>query len=134
VLILAIHTHYDNLSVAHNAPIEVIDAAKEALLNKYSEKNYPDDAEARRLRSVITSSHLALTDSDRRKAHDAWVKAQQTGSVVSALNANHIDPEPLLQPEFEAQPAPNSTNNDHIYFGVLMTGVAIAGLVLLVFL
>lgn len=131
---MAIHTHYDNLSVAHNAPVEVIDAAKDALLSKYSEKNYPDDAEARRLRRVITSSHHTLSDSDRRKSHDTWVNAQKKGWIAPILNANHIDPDPLPQPEFEAQPPPNSTNNDQIYFGVLMTGVAIAGLVLLVFL
>jgi hypothetical protein len=131
---MAIHTHYDNLSVTHNAPTEVIDAAKDALLNKYSEKNYPDDAEARRLRLVIKSSHYALVDPDRRKAHDVWVGAQQSDSMASVLNANNSGPEPLPQPEFEAPLPPNSVNNDQIYFGVLMTGVAIAGLVLLVFL
>jgi hypothetical protein len=134
VLTLAIHTHYDNLSVTHNAPFEVIDAAKDALLSKYSEKNYPDDAEAHRLRRVIKSSHHVLSDSDRRKAHDDWVIAQQTGSMISVLNANTITPDPLPEPEFEVPVAANSGNNDQIYFGLLMTGVAVAGLVLLVFL
>jgi hypothetical protein len=131
---LAIHTHYDNLSVTQNAPTEVIDAAKEALLNKYSEKNYPDDAEARRLRLVIKSSHHALVDPDRRKAHDLWVGAQQSDSMASVLNENSIDPDALPRPEFESPPPTNPVNSNQIYFGLLMTGVAIAGLVLLAYL
>lgn len=131
---MAIHTHYDNLSVTHNAPSEVIDAAKDALLNKYSEKNYPDDAEARRLRRVIKSSYHALSDSDRRKSHDDWVLAQQTGSTGSVLNENNFNYDALPQPALEASASTNSGSNDQVFFGVLMTGIAIAGLALLVFL
>lgn len=134
MLTLAIHTHYDNLSVTHNAPLEVIDAAKDALLNKYSEKNYPDDAEARRLRLVIESSHHALSDFDRRKSHDAWVLAQQTGSVTSVLKENNFSYDASPQPTLEASASTSSGSNDQIFFGVLMTGIAIAGLALLVFL
>jgi hypothetical protein len=129
-----IHTHYDNLSVTHNAPLEVINAAKNALLNKYSEKNYPDDAEARRLRLVIKSSYHVLSDSVRRKSHDDWVLSQQTGSMTSVLNENNFSYDTLPLPALEVSVPLNSGSNDQIYFGVLMTGIAIAGLVLLVYL
>lgn len=74
-----IHTHYDNLKVARDAPLEVIRAAYKALSNKYHpDKNPGDAAEAARIMSIINTSYEVLCDPVRRREHDAWIAANES--------------------------------------------------------
>jgi hypothetical protein len=68
------HSHYDNLSVSSDAPLEVITASFKVLINKYSDENYPSNAEAKRLREVLNVSYGILSSVEKRAAHDAWLK------------------------------------------------------------
>ncbi len=129
---MEVHTHYNNLSVAQNAPIEVIDASKKALLRKYSDKNFPEIAEAHRLRTVIRTSYAILSDAEKRKNHDAWIAAQiensknpapQTAKSIKkteALSSNSLDA--------------NTANNDQLYFGLFISIIIIICLMLVLYL
>jgi DnaJ-class molecular chaperone len=71
-----IHSHYDNLKVARNAPPEVIRAAYKAL----SQKWHPDrngDAEAHKYMAIINAAYAVLSDPVKRKEHDDWLSAQE---------------------------------------------------------
>lgn len=80
-----IHTHYDNLKVARNAPTEVIRAAYRSLSQKYHPDRNPDDAEAARIMSIINNSYEVLSDPNKRHEHDIWV-AQQERDFANSHN------------------------------------------------
>lgn len=72
---MGMHSHYDNLKVARNAPPEVIRAAYKAL----SQKWHPDrngDPEAHRYMAIINAAYVVLSDPTKRKEHDDWLDAQ----------------------------------------------------------
>lgn len=73
---MSIHSHYDNLRVARNAPPEVIRAAYKAL----SQKWHPDrnaDTEAHKYMAIINAAYAVLSDPVKRKEHDDWLSAQE---------------------------------------------------------
>ncbi len=70
------HTHYDNLKVARNAPIEVIRAAFKTLSQKYHpDKNAGD--EAHKIMLLINAAYDVLSDPEKRQQHDAWILQQE---------------------------------------------------------
>ncbi|WP_083446899.1 DnaJ domain-containing protein [Azoarcus sp. CIB] len=54
-----IRTHYDNLKVARDAPIEVIKAAYPSLSQKYHPDRNPDDPNAGRVMLLPTGARRA---------------------------------------------------------------------------
>lgn len=74
-----IHTHYDTLKVARDAPDEVIRSAYRALARKYHPDSNPDLEEAVREMQALNHAFEVLTDPAQRKAHDEWID-QQTAS------------------------------------------------------
>lgn len=75
-----IRTHYDNLKVARNAPIEVIRAAYKALLFQYHPDRNPNDDNAVRILSIINSAYKVLSDPKQRADHDRWIEQQEMNS------------------------------------------------------
>ncbi len=72
-----IHTHYDNLKVARNAPPEVIRAAYRTLSQKFHPDRNPNNAEAARIMAIINTSYEVLSDPNKRREHDLWVTQQE---------------------------------------------------------
>src|SRR3990172_8511729 len=72
-----VHTHYDNLKVARNAPPEVIRAAYRTLSQKYHPDRNPGDSEAARIMTVINTSYEVLSDPIKRQEHDIWIAEQE---------------------------------------------------------
>ncbi|WP_019140477.1 J domain-containing protein [Noviherbaspirillum massiliense] len=68
-----IHTHYDNLKVARNAPPEVIRAAYKTLSQKYHPDRNPNSADAIRIIQIINSAYEVLSDPVKRQEHDEWI-------------------------------------------------------------
>lgn len=78
-----VHTHYDNLKVARNAPAEVIRAAYKTLSKKYHPDHNPDNPEAIRIIQLINAAYDVLSDPVKREEHDRWianVEAHETSS------------------------------------------------------
>ena len=67
-----LHTHYDNLKVARNAPPEVIRAAYKTLSQKYHPDRNPGSPEAIRVIQIINSAYEVLSDPVKRQEHDEW--------------------------------------------------------------
>jgi curved DNA-binding protein CbpA len=68
-----VHTHYDNLKVARNAPPEVIRAAYRTLSKKYHPDHNPNNPEAIRIIQLINAAYDVLSDPVRREEHDRWI-------------------------------------------------------------
>jgi hypothetical protein len=67
-----VHTHYDNLKVARDAPMEVIHAAYKSLAAMYPDRHGGSE-ETARIRRIIDTSYLALCDPVRKRDHDRWI-------------------------------------------------------------
>lgn len=68
-----IHTHYDNLKVARDAPPEVIRAAYKTLSQKHHPDRHGNSPEAIRIIQLINTAYEVLSDPVRRKEHDEWI-------------------------------------------------------------
>lgn len=82
-----IHSHYDNLKVARNAPLEVIRAAYKALAQKYHpDRN--DSPDAIRVMKIINEAWDVLSDPTKRAKHDKWLAEEER---CQASNQNRKD-------------------------------------------
>lgn len=68
-----LHTHYDNLKVARNAPPEVIRAAFKTLSQKFHPDRHGGDTRATQAFQMITAAYEVLSDPQRRLQHDEWI-------------------------------------------------------------
>ena len=64
-------THYDNLKVSKDAPVEVIQAAYRTLAKKYHPDINKNNPEAARIMQIINASYEVLIDPLKRKEHDS---------------------------------------------------------------
>lgn len=83
-----IHTHYDNLKVARNAPPEVIRAAYKSLSQKFHPDRNPGNAESTRIMAIINNSYDVLSDQEKRRQHDEWITQQENASAGPATVNN----------------------------------------------
>jgi len=74
-----VHTHYDNLKVARDAPMEVIHAAYKSLAAIY---HRPGSRESERIMRIISNSYIALCDPARKRDHDRWIAQQDSVEFV----------------------------------------------------
>lgn len=72
-----IHTHYDNLKVARDAPPEVIRAAYKTLSQKYHPDRHGNSAEAIRIIQIINIAYTVLSDPAKRREHDDWIQRNE---------------------------------------------------------
>jgi DnaJ-class molecular chaperone len=82
-----IHTHYDNLKVARNAPPEVVRAAYKSLSMKFHPDRNPENSEATRIMAIINASYEVLSDTEKRQQHDMWI-AQQEAVAEQTAHSN----------------------------------------------
>lgn len=68
-----LHTHYDNLKVARNAPPEVIRAAYKILCQQFHPDRHGGHPQATRTFQLINAAYEVLSDPDRRRQHDVWI-------------------------------------------------------------
>jgi curved DNA-binding protein CbpA len=83
-----VHTHYDNLKVARNAPAEVIRAAYKTLSQKYHPDRNPNSPDAIRIIQIINTAYEVLSDPVKRHEHDNWIaRAEATPQEATAATA-----------------------------------------------
>ncbi|MCO6428840.1 J domain-containing protein [Nitrosomonas communis] len=78
-----LHTHYDNLKVARNAPPKVIRAAYKRLSQKFHPDKNPGNIEAAQIMTIINASYKVLSDPDKRREHDEWIAGMETASSAN---------------------------------------------------
>lgn len=72
----SIPTHYDNLKVKRNAPVNVIKASYRALAQKYHpDRNRAPDALSNMM--LINQAWDVLGNPERRATHDRWIASQE---------------------------------------------------------
>ncbi len=80
-------THYQNLKVAENAPVEVIRAAYRALSQQYHPDRNPNP-EALRIMQIINDSYEVLSDPTARARHDDTIRRSRAESARMGAGAN----------------------------------------------
>ena len=68
-----LHTHYDNLKVARNAPPEVIRAAYKTLCQQFHPDRHAGHPRATQTFQLINAAYEVLSDPARRRQHDEWI-------------------------------------------------------------
>lgn len=89
-----VRTHYDNLMVSRSAPHEVIRAAYKTLTQKYHPDRNPDNPDSGRIMALINTSYEVLSNPEKRRQHDAWIKVQEQGASRSAETQEPQAPQP----------------------------------------
>lgn len=92
-----VHTHYDNLKVARNAPPEVIRAAYKTLSQRFHPDRNADNEAATRIFQIISNAYEVLSDPVKRKEHDEWI--ERTEAEVSAHAAEAQSPNRNSSPD-----------------------------------
>ena len=82
-----LHTHYDNLKVARDAPPEVIRAAYKTLCHKFHPDRNSGSQRATQAFQLITQAYVVLSDPDRRAQHDAWITQREAERARGAHRA-----------------------------------------------
>ncbi|MFU8790377.1 MAG: J domain-containing protein [Methylobacter sp.] len=93
-------THYDNLNVSRNAPLNVIKAAYKALCQKYHPDKYTGGHEqALRIMKAINGAYAVLSDSGKRVEHDQWIARQErfhanneAQRIMEIITKNYVAP------------------------------------------
>jgi DnaJ-like protein len=69
-----LRTHYDNLKIARDAPVEVVRAAYRALCLKYHPDRHAADPEATEMMALLNSAYDVLSDPEKRREYDDWIR------------------------------------------------------------
>jgi hypothetical protein len=73
-------THYDNLKVARDAPLEVIRAAYKTLSQKHHPDRNPGNPNAAGILVILNAAYEVLSDPVKREQHDQWIRQQEQSS------------------------------------------------------
>lgn len=84
-----LHTHYDNLKVARNAPPEIIRAAYKTLSQKFHPDRNPGNQSATRTFQIINSAYEVLSDPAKRREHDEWIAMAEGKKRPAPERARH---------------------------------------------
>jgi hypothetical protein len=87
-----LHSHYDRLKIARDAPIEVVRAAYRALSLKYHPDRNPGDSEAARNMALLNAAYEVLSDPEKRREHDAWIRSVESASQRRPAGESHAFP------------------------------------------
>src|SRR5882724_2389355 len=99
-----VHSHYENLKVSRDAPIEVIRAAYKSLSLKYHPDRNQGSPRAARIMRIINTSYEVLSDPALRRQHDEWIRGVEFAPDVSLQSKREAPPEPISRPEQTSAP------------------------------
>ena len=88
-----IHTHYDNLKVAQDAPPEVIRAAYKILCKKFHPDHHQNDSTTTKTFQLISVAYHVLSDPIARHEHDVWIAKEEqrlTKETAQVKQNQHI--------------------------------------------
>lgn len=121
-----IYTHYDNLKVARNAPLEVIRAAYKTLSQKYHPDRNSDNPDASRIMAIINASYEVLSDPIKREEHDIWLAEKE--STATEQNKPRQNSQPAQTPKIVPTSITFKSVISHIFRYWLLYGIAVFAL------
>lgn len=82
------HSHYDTLKIALDAPAEVVRAAYRV----FAARHHPDRAGADELALMqrVNEAYRVLSDPAMRAAHDAWLRTQRRRRATDAVRGDAL--------------------------------------------
>ena len=72
-----LHTHYDNLKVARDAPPDIIRAAYKTLCKKFHPDHHQNNPTTTKTFQLISVAYHVLSDPTLRQEHDAWIAKEE---------------------------------------------------------
>ena len=72
-----VRTHYDNLKVSIDAPLEVIRAAHKTLSLMYHPDRNVENPHSTQIMQTINAAYQVLSDPAQRREHDLWILEQE---------------------------------------------------------
>jgi DnaJ-class molecular chaperone len=72
-----LHTHYDNLKVARDAPPDIIRAAYKTLCKKFHPDHHQNNPTTTKTFQLISVAYHVLSDPTLRREHDAWIAKEE---------------------------------------------------------
>ncbi len=88
-------THYDNLRISENAPLEVIRAAYKALSLRHHPDQNGNSSESHRIMQILNSAYAILSDTEKRRQYDERLAAIRATQRLK--DEQHKDPKPTPQ-------------------------------------
>lgn len=80
-----VHTHYDNLKVARDAPPEVIRAAYKTLCKKFHPDHHQNNPAMTKTFQLISVAYGVLSDPVLRQQHDVWIEKAEARGVEDVM-------------------------------------------------
>jgi len=125
-----VHTHYDNLKVARNAPEAVIRAAYRVLSQQYHPDKHGGDPAASNIMRLINEAYVELSDPVKRRAHDDWIAKQEAFDTPNPTRPPHRPPPPnqpaAAQTRTQSSVDKGSNWGYYVFF-LLLLGLIVAG-------
>jgi len=125
-----VHTHYDNLKVARNAPEAVIRAAYKVLSQQYHPDKHGGDPAASNIMRLINEAYVELSDPAKRRAHDDWIAKQEAPDPPNSTRQSEAPPPPN-KPAAAQTRKPSSigqgSNWGYYVFFLVLIGLIVAG-------
>ena len=127
-------THYDNLQVTENASPEVIRGAYRSLAQKWHPDRNPEQREeAERITRLLNAAYAVLSDPERRREHDRWIREQQRMEARQTLQPTSWPaPRPAVRNEFQYR-SPHRTAGRFGQAWLILLFVAFVAIFLFVF-
>ena len=89
-----LHTHYDNLKVARDAPPEVIRAAYKTLCKKFHPDHHQNNPTMTKTFQLISVAYRVLSDPALRQQHDVWIEKAEARFLAEAVTKNSARKKP----------------------------------------
>ncbi len=105
-----IHSHYENLKVARDAPPEVIRAAYRVLAQKYHPDRHDGDERAERTMKLINEAYSVLSDPTSRQAHDRWIALTESGPFEKEQSNTTSSPPDASTRRRQTRDSPSETS------------------------
>lgn len=114
-------SHYDNLKVSRDAPLEVIRAAYRTLAQRYHPDRNSNSPDAERIMGLINKAYEVLSNPAKRCEHDAWLQSvERNGSPQENWGFTYDvsgDANAKVKPRTEQEPrerAPEATRQEPV--------------------
>ena len=90
-----LHTHYDNLKIARDAPPEVIRAAYKILCKKFHPDHHQNNPTTTKTFQLISVAYHVLSDPTLRREHDVWIAKEEARLTKETVQVKPTQKKPI---------------------------------------
>lgn len=101
-----LHTHYDNLQIARDAPPAAVHAAYQVMQRRFGPEHHPGDAQAARKMAIIDASYAVLSNPHQRALHDLWLAQNDAAAGEDTAPPSTLSPWQHSEMPYQGHRAP----------------------------